>query len=93
MASEIYLKGTTPEQLVELINQGVKTQLSDLKKELNITNDDQLLTPQEVCKLLQIDASTLWHWRKKGKVSCLGIGSRRYYKKSDLLNALKPLKQ
>ena len=83
---------TTPEQLSELINDGVKYQLEDLKKQLlNQNANDELLTRKEACELLQIDSSTLWHWTNKGKVRAYGISNRRYYKRSELIEALKPL--
>ncbi|MBJ2174179.1 helix-turn-helix domain-containing protein [Aureibaculum sp. A20] len=85
---------TTPQQLSELINEGVKNQLAQLKKELqHQENIDELLTRQEACKFLQINSSTLWHWTNKGKIKAYGIANRRYYKRSELLEALKPLKK
>lgn len=86
---------TTPQQLVELIKDGVKTELQLLKKELLHENaNDEILTRDQVCKILSIDPSTLWHWQNKGKVKAYGIsGSRRYYKRSEILQALTLLKK
>ena len=84
---------TTPEALADLIKEGVKSQLEDFKKNLQTHNPDELLTREETCKFLQIDSSTLWHWTNKGKVTAYGIGNRRYYKKAELLESLKPLKK
>lgn len=84
---------TTPEALADLIKEGVKSQLEDFKKNLQTHNPDELLTREETCKFLQIDSSTLWHWTNKGKVTAYGIGHRRYYKRAELINALKPLKK
>lgn len=84
---------TTPEALADLIKEGVKSQLEDFKKNLQIQNPDELMTREETCKFLQIDSSTLWHWTNKGKVTAYGIGNRRYYKKAELLDCLKPLKK
>lgn len=83
---------TTPNELAELINNGVKTQLENLKKQLDLNNQEELLTRQEACDLLKIDSSTLWHWTKKGKVTCYGIANRRYYKRSEIMNRLIVLK-
>lgn len=92
MQNSILLQNLTPEQLVELINEGVKNQLKDLQKELTTKEaNDELLTRTETCKFLQIDSSTLWAWTNKGKVKAYGIGNRRYYKKAELLESLKPL--
>lgn len=94
MKNQIILQGTTPEALVNLINENVKAQLFELKKELlNKEANDELLTRDETCKLLQIDSSTLWHWHNKGKVTTHGIGNRRYYKRSEIMSALQVLKR
>lgn len=93
MENQIILQGTTPEALVNLINENVKAQLLELKKELLLKEaNDELLTREETCKLLQIDSSTLWHWTNKGRVTAYGIGNRRYYKRSELMEALQVLK-
>ena len=54
----------------------------------NIPPDQELLTRDEACKLLKVDSSTLWRWTNKGKITAYGIGSRRFYKKEELLNSL-----
>ncbi len=91
MEYQILLQNLSPERLTELIKDGVKSQLEDFKKTLQTHNPDELLTRTETCKFLQIDSSTLWHWTNKGKVIAYGIGNRRYYKKAELLESLKPL--
>ncbi len=85
---------STPNQLAELINEGVKNQLLELQKNLKSKQaNDDLMTREETCKFLSIDSSTLWAWTNKGKVKAYGIGNRRYYKRSELLECLKPLKK
>jgi len=94
MQNSILLQNVSPETLVDLITKGVKIQLQEFKKNLNSQQaDDELLTRDETCKFLSIDSSTLWAWTNKGKVQAYGIGSRRYYKRSQLLECLKPLKK
>lgn len=58
----------------------------------SITENENLLTREEAMKFLKIDSSTLWRWTRDGKIKLYGIGSRRYYKKSDLLESLILLK-
>ena len=94
MTNSILLQNVSPEQLKELINSGVKNQLDDFKKDLSTQQaNDDLLTRKQACKFLQIDSSTLWHWTNKGKVTAYGIANRRYYKRAELLECLKPLKK
>ena len=93
MNESILLQNVSPERLTELIEDGIKSQLKDLKKEISTHDPNELLTRSETCKYLQIDSSTLWHWTNKGKVIVYGIGNRRYYKKAELLECLIPLKK
>ncbi|MCK9235782.1 MAG: helix-turn-helix domain-containing protein [Weeksellaceae bacterium] len=93
MKNSILLQNVSPEALTELIKESVKSQLDDFKKDLQTHNPDELLTREEVLDLLQINSVTLWHWTNKGKVTAYGIGNRRYYKRAELIDALKPLKK
>ncbi|UGU17713.1 helix-turn-helix domain-containing protein [Sinomicrobium kalidii] len=38
-------------------------------------------------------SSTLWKWEKEGKIRSYGIGGKRYYKRSELMEALTLLKK
>lgn len=94
MRNSILLQELTPDQLSNLIAECVKNQLQEFAGNLNTKNvNDDLLTRDETCTLLQIDSSTLWHWTNKGKVKAYGIGARRYYKRSELLEALTLVKK
>ena len=63
------------------------------KEQLLKNFNEELLTREETCKFLKIDSSTLWHWTNRGKVRAYGMGARRYYKRSELLECLKLLKK
>lgn len=93
MKNSILLQNLSSETLKELIKESVKSQLDDFKKDLQTHNPDELLTRDDVLDLLQIDSSTLWRYQNDGKIKAYGIGNRRYYKKAELINALKPLKK
>lgn len=72
----------------------VKEQIKKLEELIgNKGVNDELLTRTQTCKFLQIDSSTLWHWTNKGKVKAYGIANRRYYKRSELIESLTPLKK
>ncbi|WP_066434521.1 helix-turn-helix domain-containing protein [Chryseobacterium sp. CCH4-E10] len=93
MQNAVQFIQTTPRELAELINSGVKSQLDDFKRELDLNQIQvELLTRQETCDLLKIDQSTLYHWTKKGKVICYGMENRRYYKRSEIMECLTKLK-
>jgi hypothetical protein len=88
------LQDVTPEQLVKLIGAKVESQLQDFKKDLiNREAQNELLTREEACEFLKIHSSSLWAWTNKGKVKAYGIENRRYYKRSELIECLTPLKK
>ena len=94
MTTSTILQNVSSEQLTELITNVFKTQLEDFKKELvNQTEKENLLTREQVLELLQINSSTLWHWQNKGKIQVYKFANKCYYKRSELMNCLTPLKK
>lgn len=92
--NSILLEILTVEQLQQLIGTSVRNGIIQLQKELQTKdNSEELMTREETCQFLKIDSSTLWAWTNNGKVKAYGIGARRYYKKSELLECLTLLKK
>lgn len=84
--------GTSPNQLVDLIDQKVQSQIDELKKNFQPKDPTKYLTRNEVSEMLQVDLSTVHNWTKKGKIKSYGIGGRVYYKRSEIENAIVELK-
>ncbi|MGY5352011.1 helix-turn-helix domain-containing protein [Wenyingzhuangia sp. IMCC45533] len=76
----------TPEQLQSAILEGVKSQLSEFKKELQ--KPEELLTREETASLLKINKSTLWNWQQQNKLIPYSLQGRVYYKRSDIMKAI-----
>jgi hypothetical protein len=90
----ILLQSLTVEQLQQLIGTSVRNGILELQKELQTKdNSEELMTREETCKFLKIDSSTLWAWTNNGKVKAYGIGARRYYKKTEIMECLTLLKK
>ena len=90
----ILLQTLTVEQLQQLIGTSVRNGILELQKELQTKdNSEELMTRDETCKFLKIDSSTLWAWTNNGKVKAYGIGARRYYKKTEIMECLTLLKK
>jgi excisionase family DNA binding protein len=78
----------------EYITKRDKKLLDQFKKEfLNKEADDELLTREQTAEFLQVDVSTLYLWAKKGKIKPYGIGKRRYFKRSQLIESLTEVRQ
>jgi hypothetical protein len=90
----ILLQELTVEQLQQLIGTSVKNGIQEFQNEIKTKdNSEELLSRDETCKFLKIDSSTLWAWTNAGKVKAYGIGARRYYKRSQLMESLTLLKK
>ncbi len=50
---------------------------------------DELLTRQQVCELLGVTLTTLWHWDNKNVLNPMRIGSKVRYRRSDVEAAIK----
>lgn len=92
MQNSILLQNLSTEQLTDLIENVFDTKLKDFKKELTTqTENDDLMTRKQVLELLQINASTLWHWQNKGRITVYKFANKCYYKRSELMEAITPL--
>ena len=78
------------EELEDLIGKSLEEVIKN--NPFNHSPDQELLTREEACMLLKVDSSTLWRWTNQGKIIAYGIGSKRFYKKEELLESLIQLK-
>ena len=92
MEKLILLHNLTPEDLKQIIKDIFHSEIAEFKKQLASNEPDELLNSDETCEFLKITLTTLWRWTKNGKVTCYGIGKRRYFKKNELLENLVILK-
>lgn len=91
MNKSILLEILSVEDLEKILRKVFNSSIEELKLKDPFSDSEVLLSRKQACELFQINSTTLWHWTKKGKVLAYGTGNRRYYKKSELLAALKPL--
>jgi len=76
-------------ELQELIETSVKKVLEQTVSKQE--PETELLTRNEVAKMLQISLVTLTEWIKQGKVPALRIGTRVRFKKDEVLASLKQI--
>ena len=88
MQKQTLINNSTPEEIIEAILKGVDSLIKESKQP---KLSKEYLTREEVCKLLKIDLSTLWHWTKKNKLKAHGLGGRVYYIREEVEAAIKPL--
>ena len=88
----IQIQEFTVDELAEQVAEKLLFKIENYLKELAAKKDEELLTREETANYLKINPTTLWHWTNKGKLISYGIGSRRYYKKQEVIDCLIKLK-
>lgn len=88
MNENLILITVKKEELENLIENAVQ---NAVKQSVKVVEPEQLLKGQEAADLLGIDPSTLWHWRKKSLIKAHALGSRIFYKRSEIMEALTEL--
>ena len=91
MSAFIQFVATTPQELQNQINEGVKIQLQEFLKHFTPTQPKEYLSRQDVSKMFGVDISTVHNWCKSKRLNPLGIGSRVYFLRSEVEASLKPL--
>mgnify|MGYP003609484257 CR=1 FL=1 len=92
--NSIILQNVSTDQLTELIGKVFDTKLENFQKNQNTQNEnDDLMTRDQVLDLLKINASTLWHWQNKGRIIVYKFANKCYYKRSELMATITPLKK
>jgi hypothetical protein len=87
--NSVILQNVTYDQFVKLMSDVFREQLKEFKKELNTQADnDELLSREQVLELLQVNASTLWHWTNKGKIKVYKFANKCYYKRSEIMHTI-----
>jgi predicted DNA-binding transcriptional regulator AlpA len=87
MTSQILIQGYSLEQLATALKPLFELQTTNEPQQI----ENPLLTRDEVCKLLSFNKTSLWKHTKSGKLKSYGIGNKVYYKKVEVLEAVKPI--
>ncbi|OXG05095.1 helix-turn-helix protein [Flavobacterium araucananum] len=89
MEKSILLHCISPEELKGMIREVIRTEVFESKNPADRVYSEILLTRYETAALLRISLTSLWKWTKDEKLPSYGMGNRRYYKKSEVLQCLK----
>jgi excisionase family DNA binding protein len=86
MNTQIFLNGITLQELAAALIpllQSLPTAVT--------AAENELMTRDEVCEMLSFNKTSLWKHTKSGKLTSYGIGNRVLYKRSEVIQAVKPL--
>ncbi len=79
---------TTPEEFKNEIVAEFESKIQSLEKKYQIKSDIDWIHRKEAAKHLKVSLVTLWNWTKDGKLKGYAIGSKVYYKRHELDEAL-----
>jgi predicted RecB family endonuclease len=77
--------------LQQLISEAVKEEITKITKVIQLQPQKEipeLLTRDQVTKILQVSLTTLYHWNNSGELSAQKIGNRVYYQRTIIMNKL-----
>ena len=84
----IILSQIPVDDLMLLIKQAVREEISTGKNEEPSFEDEKPITTKELCEYLGITEPTVLRWRKKGEIPFFCIGSAVRFRKSEVIKAL-----
>lgn len=87
MDNNILLTPVSLDQLETLFRTWLRSELEDHPLQ---PVPDKLLKPVEAAELLKVTLPTLHDWTKKGKLTAHYIERRKFYKYSEIIDALQP---
>ncbi|MFD0977844.1 helix-turn-helix domain-containing protein [Salinimicrobium gaetbulicola] len=90
MSTITQLHNATPEDLINELRAVFQKELEQIKEHFTPKQPEELLTREEVAKLLKIDISSVHNWSKKGTLKRHAIGGRVYFKRSEIEESLIP---
>lgn len=86
--NQIFLNGITLQELATALIPLLQTQPAT-----NSQSEKELMTRDEVCKMLSFNKTSLWKHTRSGKLKSYAIGNRVLYKRSEVLESLTLLKK
>lgn len=92
MENSTLIHNVTSDEITDLF-EGLQKQITELQKGFEPKQPTEYLTRNEVAEMFKCDLSTIHNWCVKQKLKPYGIGSRVYFKRSEIEASLIPLNQ
>lgn len=84
----LVLSPISTDSLIERIAKRTAELLTNNTPQNPEQEQDELLTRTEAMQYLRITGATLWRYEKQDKIQSIGIGGKRYFRKSGLDKSL-----
>jgi hypothetical protein len=85
----IQLLNITPNDLTNLIKEGIKSEISELKKSLNPDHlESPHLTRRQTAEFFGVSLNCINDWTRKGILKAYKVGQRVFYRRSELMQVM-----
>ncbi|MCK7589274.1 helix-turn-helix domain-containing protein [Subsaxibacter sp. CAU 1640] len=84
----IQFLNTSPNALANLIDEKLKEQLDDLKKNFTPKEPEEFMSRNETAKLLKISLVTLHDWINKGILHPYKMGNKTYFSRKEITETI-----
>ena len=88
---QINISQVTPNELVELINEGIQTQLETFTARINTrvpTDERPHLTKRETAKFFDVSVNCITDWSNKKILTPYKVGQRVYFSKEECIKVM-----
>ena len=75
-------------ELIEAIDYCIQTTRRELEQQITDSNTETYPSPDQVAKILSVNKTTLWRWRKQNYLVPIEIGGKRRHRMSDVKRIL-----
>ena len=79
------------DELQAILETAVETGVSRALQQQNDPKQDELLKIDDVCRLFKVSKVAIFSWKKRGLIPFYRVGGRVFYKKSEVLSAMKKI--
>jgi phage portal protein BeeE len=85
----IQLLNITTNDLTNLIKEGIKSELTELKKTLNPESlESPHLTRRQTAEFFGVSLNCINDWTRKGILKSYKVGQRTFYRRSELMQVM-----
>ena len=88
---EIILRELNISEFTEIIREVISEEITSHIRDLSTPKEEELLSRELTAKFLGVSYVTLNKWTKEKRILGYSLGKRVYYKKSELLDSIKPM--
>ncbi len=87
---QLFITNYQKEDLSKLIMECLKTVLNDyvIENKGQETEQDELLTIEEVQKIFRVSKVTIHKWKKKGLIPYYKVNRKLYFKRSEIFESM-----